>query len=131
IVGGTVGGYITFAGAHRLVDAGVHGRGAVGEVTRTSVTAISAATAMRIVLFLAALGVVSKGLALDPSNPAGSVFRLATGEIGYRIFGLVMWTAAVTSLIGAAYTSISFLRDLHPAIDRHWQRAVIVLITLS
>src|SRR5690606_3507680 len=79
IVGGTVGGYITFAGAHRLVDAGVHGRGAVGEVTRTSVTAISAATAMRTVLFLAALGVVSKGLALDPSNPAGSVFRLATG----------------------------------------------------
>lgn len=131
IVGGTVGGYITFAGAHRLVDAGVHGLGAVRDVTRTAVTAISAATVMRVILFLAALGVVQKGLALDPSNPAGSVFRLATGEVGYRIFGIVMWTAAVTSLIGAAYTSVSFLRDLHPAIDRHWQRAVIVLIALS
>jgi len=113
------------------VDAGVHGLGAVREVTRTAVTAISAATVMRIILFLAALGVVHQGLALDPANPPGSVFRHATGEVGYRIFGIVMWTAAVTSLIGAAYTSISFLRDLHPAIDRHWPLAVIVLIALS
>lgn len=131
IVGGTVGGYITFSGAHRLVDAGIHGLGAVPEVTRTAITAISAATVMRIVLFLAALGVVHQGLALDPANPPGSVFRLATGAVGYRLFGVVMWTAAVTSLIGAAYTSVSFLRDLHPAIDRHWQRAVIVLIAFS
>jgi Mn2+/Fe2+ NRAMP family transporter len=131
IVGGTVGGYITFAGAHRLVDAGVHGLGAVGEVTRSAVTAITAATAMRIVLFLAALGVVHQGLALDPANPPGSVFRLATGDLGFRLFGVVMWTAAVTSLIGAAYTSVSFLRDLHPAIDRHWPRAVIALIAVS
>lgn len=131
IVGGTVGGYITFSGAHRLVDAGVHGLGAVREVTRTAVTAITAATVMRIVLFLAALGVVHQGLALDPANPLGSVFRLATGDVGFRVFGVVMWTAAVTSLIGAAYTSISFLRDLHPSIDRHWQRAVIVLISIS
>jgi Mn2+/Fe2+ NRAMP family transporter len=131
IVGGTVGGYITFSGAHRLVDAGVHGLGAIGEVTRTAITAISAATVMRIVLFLAVLGIVNQGLALDPANPAGSVFRHATGTVGFRIFGIVMWTAAVTSVIGAAYTSISFLRDLHPIIDRHWQRAVIVLIAVS
>lgn len=131
IVGGTVGGYITFAGAHRLVDAGVHGLDAVPQVTRSAVTAISVATLMRIVLFLAALGVVHQGLALDPANPAGSVFQLATGNIGFRLFGVVMWCAAVTSLIGAAYTSVSFLRDLHPAIDRHWQRVVIVLIAVS
>ncbi len=131
IVGGTVGGYITFSGAHRLVDAGVHGIGAVGEVTRTAVTAITAATAMRIVLFLAALGVVHQGLALDPANPPGSVFQLATGALGFRLFGVVMWSAAVTSLIGAAYTSVSFLRDLHPSIDRQWPRVVIAFIAVS
>jgi Mn2+/Fe2+ NRAMP family transporter len=131
IVGGTVGGYITFAGAHRLVDAGVHGLGTVRLVTQSAVTAITTATVMRIVLFLAALSVVHKGLALDASNPAGSVFQLALGDVGFRIFGVVMWAAAVTSLIGAAYTSISFLRDLHPVIDRHWQRGIIVMIALS
>src|SRR5690606_26692194 len=43
IVGGTVGGYITFAGAHRLVDAGVHGLESVKLVTQSAVTAISVA----------------------------------------------------------------------------------------
>jgi Mn2+/Fe2+ NRAMP family transporter len=131
IVGGTVGGYITFAGAHRLVDAGVHGTGSTAQVTRSAFTAIGIASLMRVVLFLAALGVVHRGLALDPANPAASVFRHATGEIGYRVFGVVMWCAAITSVVGAAYTSVSFLRGLHGAIDRHWTRVVIAFIGVS
>jgi len=131
IVGGTVGGYITFAGAHRLVDAGVHGIAAVPQVTRSAVMAISVATVMRVVLFLAALGVVTRGVVLDPANPAASIFTNTLGAPGGVVFGVVMWSAAITSLIGAAYTSVSFLRDLHPAIDRHWHRAVITMITVS
>jgi len=131
IVGGTVGGYITFAGAHRLVDAGVQGVDALSKVTRSAATAIGIASLMRAVLFLAALGVVSRGLALDAANPPASVFRHATGEIGYRIFGIVMWSAAITSVVGAAYTSVSFLRGLHPVLEQHWSRVVIVFIAVS
>lgn len=131
IVGGTVGGYITFAGAHRLIDAGVTGAAQVSEVTRSAFTAIGIASLMRTVLFLAALGVVSQGLALDPANPSASVFRHATGEIGYRIAGVVMWAAAITSVVGAAYTSVSFLRGLHRALEAHWPRVVIAFIALS
>lgn len=131
IVGGTVGGYITFAGAHRLVDAGVHGPAALGKVTRSAVWAIGIASLMRVVLFLAALGVVSRGLALDPANPPASVFRHATGEIGFRLFGVVMWSAAITSVVGAAYTSVSFLRGLHAAIEARWRQVVIGFIALS
>lgn len=131
IVGGTVGGYITFSGAHRLVDAGVRGEESVGKVTSSALWAIGIASLMRVVLFLAALGVVSRGLALDPANPPASVFRHATGELGYRIFGVVMWSAAITSVVGAAYTSVSFLRGLHPKIDAHWTRIVIAFIALS
>ena len=131
IVGGTVGGYITFAGAHRLVDAEVRGTEQVPAVTRSAVTAIGIASVMRIVLFLAALGVVSQGLRLDPANPSASVFRHVTGEIGYRLAGLVMWAAAITSVVGAAYTSVSFLRGLHEALERHWPRVVIGFIAIS
>ena len=131
IVGGTVGGYITFAGAHRLVDAEVRGAEQVPAVTRSAVTAIGIASVMRIVLFLAALGVVSQGLRLDPANPSASVFRHVTGEIGYRLAGLVMWAAAITSVVGAAYTSVSFLRGLHEALERHWPRVVIGFIAIS
>lgn len=131
IVGGTVGGYITFAGAHRLLDAGVSGVSSLPRITRSATTGILVASLMRVVLFLAALGVVSQGLRLDPANPPASVFRLATGEVGYRLFGVVMWSAAITSVIGSAYTSVSFLRSFSSAIDRHWTWTIVAFITLS
>ena len=109
LVGGTVGGYITFAGGHRLLDAGIKGRAHIKEVSRSSVTAILIASCMRILLFLAAFGIVAAGIALDNSNPAASVFRSAAGTIGYKIFGLVLWCAAITSVVGSAYTSVSFI----------------------
>jgi Mn2+/Fe2+ NRAMP family transporter len=115
IVGGTVGGYITFAGAHRLLDAGVARPERMGEVTRSATSGILIASLMRVLLFLAALGVVHRGAALDPANPPASVFRLAAGAAGGRLFGLVMWAAAITSVVGAAYTSVSFLRTLGAA----------------
>ena len=131
IVGGTVGGYITFAGAHRLLDAGISGRGALGEVTRSAVMAIGIASLMRLLLFLAALGVVAQGLTLDPANPPASVFRLSAGEIGQRLFGIVMWAAAITSVVGAAFTSVSFLRTLSGWIDRHTASTIIGFIVVS
>src|SRR5688500_6977043 len=131
IVGGTVGGYITFAGAHRLIDAGVVGREQLPSVTRSATLAIGLASVMRMVLFLGALGVVSQGIPLDPANPPADVFRRVGGESGYRIFGLVMWAAAITSVVGSAYTSVSFLRSLSAAIERHWRAATIVFIVLS
>lgn len=118
LVGGTVGGYITFAGAHRLLDAGVRGPGALPEASRGATTGILLTAAMRVLLFLAALGVVAGGARLDPANPPASVFHLAAGQVGYRLFGLVMWSAAVTSVVGASYTSTSFLKTLHPLLRR-------------
>ena len=131
IVGGTVGGYITFAGAHRLLDAGISGPASTGAVTRSATTAVLIASLMRVVLFLAALGVVSKGLRLDPGNPSASVFRHATGEIGYRLFGVVMWSAAITSVVGSAYTSVTFLRSMSGWIERNWRATIILFIVVS
>lgn len=124
LVGGTVGGYISFAGAHRLLDAGIKGKEHLPQVTRSSVSAILLASVMRILLFLAALGVVVAGGKLDTANPAASVFQIAAGNIGYKIFGIVLWSAAITSVIGSAYTSISFLKTFHPSFDKN-QRVII------
>jgi len=118
LVGGTVGGYITFAGVHRLIDAGVGGEADVGSLTRAAVLGILVTAAMRVLLFLAVLGVVRHAGVLDPDNPAASAFRLGAGEAGYRFFGLVLWSAAITSVVGCSYTTLSFLRSLHPAVER-------------
>jgi Mn2+/Fe2+ NRAMP family transporter len=131
IVGGTVGGYITFAGGHRLLDAGIAGPEAVGQATRSAGLGIGVATTMRVVLFLAALGVVSQGLVLDPGNPPASVFRLAAGQLGYRLFGAVMWAAAITSVVGSAYTSVSFVRTLRATWQERRTPLIIGFIVLS
>ena len=131
IVGGTVGGYISFAGAHRLLDSGISGPEHMPEVRKASVQAILVASVMRIVLFLAALAVVSKGLALDPTNPPASIFELGAGPIGKYLFGLVMWAAAITSVIGSAYTSISFLKTWHPSIEKHESKWILGFVYLS
>ncbi|AYA36004.1 divalent metal cation transporter [Hymenobacter oligotrophus] len=131
LVGGTVGGYITFAGGHRLLDAGVKGQAALPQVTSSAVSGITVASVIRVLLFLASLGVVSKGLALDAANPPASVFRLAAGNLGYKLFGVVMFAAAITSVIGSAYTSVSFLKSFHASIGRHENRVIMGFILLS
>ncbi|PVY41836.1 NRAMP family divalent metal transporter [Pontibacter virosus] len=131
LVGGTVGGYITFAGGHRLLDAGVKGETALPEVNTSAVSGITVASIIRIFLFLAALGVVSKGLVLDESNPPASVFQLAAGNVGYKLFGIVMVSAAITSVIGSAYTSVSFIKSFHRSIERYENWFIIGFIVVS
>lgn len=119
LVGGTVGGYISFAGAHRLLDANVKGITSIPQVNRSAVTGILLTAIMRYVLFLAALGVVWSGSTLGTKNAAASVFEIAAGKVGYYFFGVVMWAAAITSVIGASYTSVSFWKTFNPALAKN------------
>jgi Mn2+/Fe2+ NRAMP family transporter len=82
-------------------------------------------------LFLAVLGVVAAGVKLDPANPAASAFSAAAGELGLRVFGLILWAAAITSVIGASYTSVSFLVGQGAHLDRRRNLLVVVFIALS
>jgi len=131
IVGGTVGGYITFSGAHRLLDARQTGIHNLPAVNRGALSAIGLASLMRLLLFIAALGVVSTGAHLDPSNPAASVFKLASGQFGYKVFGVVIWAAGISSVVGSAYTSVSFIKSFHPVILKYNREIIIVFILIS
>ncbi|MNK18712.1 manganese transport protein MntH [compost metagenome] len=131
IVGGTVGGYITFSGAHRLLDARQTGIQHLGAVNKGALSAIGLASIMRLLLFIAALGVVSKGFTLDAGNPAASVFKLASGEIGYKIFGVVIWAAGISSVVGSAYTSVSFIKSFNPLILKFNRAIIITFISVS
>ena len=128
LVGGTVGGYITFSGVHRLLDAGIGGPGDVPRLTRAAVLGIGVTGAMRVLLFLAVLGVVSRAGALDPGNPAADAFRQGAGEWGYRVFGVVLWSAAITSVVGCSYTSLSFVRTLWAPLRQNLRSALALFI---
>ena len=109
LIGGTIGGYITYAGAHRMLDTGVTGVENVKQITQSSIVGILVTCVMRILLFLAIFGVVAGGVALTGNNLAASAFQAAAGDIGMRVFGVILWAASITSVIGAAYTSVSFV----------------------
>jgi Mn2+/Fe2+ NRAMP family transporter len=131
LVGGTVGGYITYAGAHRLLDAGVQGREQVAAISVASMQGVLITGLMRVLLFLAVLGVVAAGVKLDAANPAAAAFRAAAGELGMRVFGLILWAAAITSVIGASYTSVSFLIGSNARLEARRTALVIAFILAS
>lgn len=136
IVGGTVGGYICYAGAHRLLDKGTTGIENIHAVSSAATKGILVVGLMRYILFLAILGVVASGVTLDISshaaNPASQAFQHAAGLTGLRIFGLILWAAALTSVIGAAYTSMSFITVFKKGItERQRNIATIIFIAVS
>ena len=131
LIGGTVGGYIMFSGGHRLIDAGIVGEENLPQVNKSAILGMSVATIVRVFLFLAVLGVVSLGNQLDAGNPAADAFKIAAGTIGYKIFGLVFLAAALTSIVGAAYTSVSFLKTLFKIVKDYENLFIIGFIVVS
>ncbi|MEO6654628.1 MAG: NRAMP family divalent metal transporter [Pyrinomonadaceae bacterium] len=131
LVGGTVGGYITFAGAHRLIDAGITGVENLPQVNRGAFTGILVTAVIRFCLFLAALGVITMGFLIDDKNPPASIFQNAAGTFGLRLFGVVMWAAAITSVVGAAFTSVSFLKTFNEKLERNNNYLVIGFMLIS
>lgn len=131
LIGGTVGGYITFSGAHRLLDAGICGEDKLKEVGKASVSGILIASFIRVFLFLAVLGVVSAGVVLNPANVALTPFEYILGHAGRLVFGVVIFAAAVTSVVGCAYTSVSFISSFNSKIKRHENAIIIGFIVFS
>ena len=136
LLGGSCGGYIAFSGAHRLLDAGISGPENVGHVRKSVLQGCGTSGIVRILMFLAVLGTC--GLAADnaatilaASNPAAEAFRLAAGNLGYRLFGLCLFSAGISSVVGAAFTSVSFLKTLNPFIEKYERQFVIGFIAFS
>ncbi len=140
LLGGSCGGYIAFSGAHRLLDAGISGPENVGNVRKSVLQGCGTSGTVRILLFLAVLGTCMIGTQwnaanadaiINAANPAADAFRLSAGNLGYRLFGLCLFSAGVSSVVGAAFTSVSFLKTLHPFIAKYERQFVVGFITFS
>ncbi|KIP69428.1 membrane protein [Vibrio harveyi] len=132
IVGGAVGGYYT--GAQRLVDIGLQGKENVPVIKTAAWAGISIAVVIRILLFMAVFGVIATGATLDSANPAADAFRQGAGEVGYFIFGLVLFVASITSVVGNSYMAISLIKTLFPVVARNekaWCVGFIIITSLG
>lgn len=137
LLGGACGGYIPFSGAHRLLESKT---GMPATFRRAAVLGASVSGLIRLLLFFCVIGVCCVGRTfmaeraasiLASDNPAAETFRLAAGEWGQRLFGLLLLCAGVACTVGAAYTSVSFLKTLHPLIERHERGFILGLIGAS
>lgn len=131
LVGGTVGGYITFAGAQRLLDSGIVGKEQQKIVTRSAYTGVVFTGIFRYMLFIGVLSVVLLGITLKTDNPVETVLQSHFGNWGKIGFGVMIWAASITSVVGATYTSLAFLRDLHPTFDKNKKVWALVFLGIS
>lgn len=130
LIGGTVGGFIPFSGAHRLIDAKVTGIENLDEINKSVNLGMIASALVRILMFLATLGVIVKGFSIDALNPAASPFQIVLGKFGLQIFGIIFACASLTSVIGNSYTSISFLKNFK-FIEKNEKNCIVFFIVLS
>lgn len=118
LVGGTVGGYISFVGAHRLIEAGQTGPSVQKKVWQSAAIGILITSLVRFSLFALLLGLLDQGNDRSwatATNPIGQAFTYLTAN--NLFFGLIMWSAAITSAVGATYTSFTFLRTYLPQAE--------------
>ena len=64
---------------------------------------------MRVMLFLAILGWSPAGRRWPQTTRPAAPSRRPQARPGCGVFGMILWAAAITSVIGAAYTSVSFM----------------------
>lgn len=137
ILGGSCGGYISFSGVHRLLDAGIYGRDNLSDIRKSVLLGSGVTGVIRLLLFLAAYGVCMAGgnavreAVMQSSNPAAEVFLQALGDLGFRLFAVILLCASLSTVTGAAYTSVSFLKTLHPVMKNHSRAVTILFILLS
>jgi Mn2+/Fe2+ NRAMP family transporter len=75
--------------------------------------------------------VVAGGADLGTENQAATAFQQAAGEVGLRVFGVVLWAASITSVIGASYTSVSFVTSRTRTSDRTRTLLVVAFIAVT
>jgi Mn2+/Fe2+ NRAMP family transporter len=131
LVGGTVGGYHPFAGGHRLLEGNIYGKENIKNIDGSASLGLVVTTIIRVGLFLAVLGVVAKGISLNVDNPTADAFLKAAGTLGYKFFGIVLFCASITSVVGATYTSMTFLSSLTPKVEKNRSKLSIAFILFS
>lgn len=108
------------------------GESRIKELTQSAVLGIIVTGVMRVILFLAILGVLNAGHVLDSeSSQAAQAFGIAAGDVGIRLFGVIFAAAALTSVIGCSYTTVTFLTSREKTSPRTTNLLVVGFIALS
>lgn len=131
LLGGAAGGYSSLIAPHRLLGRGLSGKNDWVTYKSTLKAHMSVVYIMRLTIFLVTFGVVSAGAVIDPSDPARSAFEAGAGILGRYIFGLVIFAAGLTTVIGAAVTLVSMIATYNDKILKYERQICIAFIAFA
>lgn len=130
ILGAVMGGYGAYIGSHRLIDAGFSGKENYYLYKRTQALGTTTVYVLRVLLVLITFGAVMAGATIDLSNPAPSSYQAVAGTFGYKLYGLVILAAGTTTILGAGYIFVSFMKTYFKWIDEHQNLTSIIFIAI-
>ena len=131
MVGAVSGGYASLIGPHRLLGRGIKGKEHWKTYRATLAGHLGTVYLIRVLFFLACFGVVAHGMQIDTSDPARSIFQTGAGMFGYYLMGVVLFAAGVTTVIGAAVTLVSMIRNYFPKVAEKERETCIVFIAIA
>ena len=127
----SIGGYISFSGAHRLIDIGVTGEQYKKEVTKSAAYSVLIVTAVRFILFLTILGLTNKNVIIFEDNILEGAFLEIFGDIGIYALGILFVAASISSIIGATYTIGTFIKPMNVIIKTHIDTILMMIVLTS
>ena len=98
----------------RLIETGITGKDNLKKINHSACIGVALSAFIRIMLFLAVMGLISKGIDFGGINLEASSLRHVSGVFGYRLFAVILILASITSIVGSAYTSVSIYKNAFP-----------------
>lgn len=127
----SIGGYISFAGAHRLIDVEITGEKYKTAVTRSAVYSVIIVTVTRLLLFFTILGLSRSNVILFKDNLLESAFSEVFGGLGSYALGILFICASLTSIVSVAYTTGTFIKSVNDIIKKYIDVVLLMLVLTS
>lgn len=127
----SIGGYISFAGAHRLIDVEITGEKYKTAVTRFAVYSVIIVTVTRLLLFFTILGLSRSNVILFKDNLLESAFSEVFGGLGSYALGILFICASLTSIVSVAYTTGTFIKSVNDIIKKYIDVVLLMLVLTS
>ncbi|MDK6863275.1 NRAMP family divalent metal transporter [Nosocomiicoccus ampullae] len=127
----SIGGYISFAGAHRLIDVEITGEKYKAAVTRSAVYSVIIVTVTRLLLFFTILGLSKSNVILFKDNLLESAFSEVFGGLGSYALGILFICASLTSIVSVAYTTGTFIKSVNDIIKKYIDVVLLMLVLTS
>lgn len=128
VLAGTIGGYISLSGAHRLIDGKITGEKNKTIVTEASNLSVILTSLVRLFIFFIIIGLTASQTVLFEGTILESAFNEIYGNFGGVALGILFIIAAITSIAATTYTAGTMIKSYNIALHNHLNIVLVMYI---